>query len=53
MPDFTSRVVSASMQDDDRIGWSSLQILAETSKVQTLALRIPVPEMAYILKKDF
>ena len=45
--DFTSRVMSASMEDDDRIGWSGLQILAETSKVQTLALMIPVPEFSW------
>ena len=44
MGDFTGGIVSASMEDDDRIGWRGPQILAETSKVQTFALMIPVPE---------
>ena len=47
MADFTSWVVSASMEDDDRVGWSGLQVLTETSKVQTLGLMIPVPELFY------
>ena len=47
MCDFTSRVMSACMEDDDRIGWSGLQILTETSKVQTLSLMTPVPELLY------
>jgi len=38
----TGRVMSASVEDYDRISWSGLQILTETGKVQTLALRIPV-----------
>ena len=42
--------MSASVEDYDRISWCGLQILTETGKVQTLALRIPVP---VVLWKQF
>ena len=42
--DYTSWVMSAGMKNDHRVGRSSLQIFTETGKVQTLALRIPIPK---------
>ena len=39
--------MSASVEDYDRISWCGLQILTETGKVKTLALRIPVPEVLW------
>ena len=41
--------MSTGMKDDDRIGWSGFQIFTQTSEVQTLALRIPVPELVFVV----